>query len=138
MPFAEWFDYELIKKLAVERPDREIVLIGVDYDKSIEKSGMDKLSNIHFLGPINYTELPAYSKHFSVSTIPFILNDITESTSPVKLFEYMAMGHPIVTTNLPECKKYQSTLISKTHEEFMANIEKALTLSENAEYKETL
>lgn len=135
---AEWFDYELMKKLAIEKPDREIVLIGVDYDKSIEKSGMDKLSNIHFLGPINYTELPAYSKHFAVSIIPFILNDITESTSPVKLFEYMAMGHPIVTTNLPECRKYKSTLISKTHEEFLTNIEKALTLSEDAEYKETL
>lgn len=135
---AEWFDYELIKTLAIQRPDRDIVLIGVDYDKSIEKSGMDKLENIHFLGPVNYTDLPAYSKHFDVSIIPFILNDITESTSPVKLFEYMAMGHPIITTDLPECRKYKSTLIAKTHEEFIANVDKALELAQDEEYKETL
>ena len=135
---AEWFDYELLKKLAIERPDKEIVLIGVDYDKSIEKSGIEKLLNIHFLGPINYTELPAYSKYFDVCIIPFILNDITESTSPVKLFEYMAMGHPIVTSDLPECRKYKSTLISKTPEAFLANIDKALELTNNDEYREIL
>lgn len=135
---AEWFDYELIKRLGNEHPELEIVLIGVDYDKSIEKSGMDRIENIHFLGPMNYTDLPAYARHFSVCMIPFVLNDITESTSPVKLFEYMAMGHPIVTTNLPECRKYESTLISKTHEEFLLNIEKALTLRNDEAYKKTL
>ncbi len=135
---AEWFDYELIKKIATKRPDWEVVLIGVDYDGSIEKSGLSKFVNVNYIGPVNYLELPAYSRHFSVSTIPFILNDITESTSPVKLFEYMAMGHPIVTTDLPECRKYKSALISKTHEDFIINLDHAMLLIGDSEYSNTL
>ncbi|WP_066875088.1 glycosyltransferase [Clostridium mediterraneense] len=135
---AKWFDYELIKKMSKELPDHEIILIGIDYDKSLDKSGILQLSNVHYLGTRNYTELPTYAKFFDVATIPFVINDITEATSPVKLFEYMALGKPIVTTDLPECGKYKSPLVSKTHEEFIENIRKADNLRDNSEYLELL
>jgi glycosyltransferase involved in cell wall biosynthesis len=67
-----------------------------------------------------------------------VINDITESTSPIKLFEYMAMGKPIVTTNMPECRKYQSVLIGKNHEEFIKKIDEALSLRDDREYKNIL
>ena len=70
--------------------------------------------------------------------IPFLINEITESTSPIKLFEYMALGHPIVTTNMPECRKYSSVLIGRDITEFAAQIEKALGLRENPEYQQLL
>ncbi len=136
--FASWFDYELIRKLAQKRADLEIVLLGVDYDGSIKKAGFEQFDNITVLGPIDYQELPKYAACFDVSTIPFVINDITESTSPIKLFEYMAMGKPIVTTDMPECRKYKSVLIGKTHEEFINKIAQALTLQNDSEYKQTL
>ena len=79
-------------------------------------------------------ELNQYSQYFTISTIPFLLNDITESTSPVKLFEYMAMGHPIVTTDMRECRKYKSVLIGKSHEDFIEKLDFALTLDKKDEY----
>ncbi|MDU5651011.1 MAG: glycosyltransferase, partial [Clostridium perfringens] len=114
---AKWFDYELLKKVAKERPNYEIVLIGFLYDNSFKDSKIDELENVHYLGIVDYKELNQYSQYFTISTIPFLLNDITESTSPVKLFEYMAMGHPIVTTDMRECRKYKSVLIGKSHED---------------------
>ncbi len=136
--FASWFDYELVKKLAKEREDLEIVLLGWDYDGSIKKAGFKEFENIIVLGPIEYQKLPNYATCFDVSTIPFVINDITESTSPIKLFEYMAMGKPIVTTDMPECRKYESVLIGKKHEEFIQKIDEALSLVDDKEYKKIL
>ncbi len=131
---AKWFDYELLKKVAKERPNYEIVLIGFLYDNSFKDSKIDELENVHYLGIVDYKELNQYSQCFTISTIPFLLNDITESTSPVKLFEYMAMGHPIVTTDMRECRKYKSVLIGKSHEDFIEKLDFALTLDKKDEY----
>jgi len=136
--FASWFDYALVAKLAAQREDLEIVLLGWDYDGSIKKAGFEAYENITVLGPIDYQELPKYAACFDVSTIPFMINDITESTSPIKLFEYMAMGKPIVTTDMPECRKYKSVLIGKTHEEYIDKIDQALALKDDSEYKQIL
>ena len=136
--FANWFDYELVIELATKRPDIEILLLGVDYDGSIKRYHLEKYENITVAGPIDYKELPKYAACFDVSTIPFMINDITESTSPIKLFEYMAMKRPIVTTNMPECRKYDSVLIGKTHEEYISKIEEALTLREDENYLKLL
>ena len=132
--FASWFDYQLIIKLATRRPDLEILLLGWDYDGSIKKYNLKKYDNITVLGPIKYLELPKYAACFSVSTIPFLINDITKSTSPIKLFEYMAMGKPIVTTDMPECRKYESVLIGENHEDFLEKIDKALSLRKDKGY----
>ena len=131
---AKWFDYELLKKVAKERPNYEIVLIGFLYDNSFKDSKIDELENVHYLGIVDYKELNQYSQYFTISTIPFLLNDITESTSPVKLFEYMAMGYPIVTTDMRECRKYKSVLIGKSHEDFIEKLDFALTLDKKDEY----
>ena len=136
--FASWFDYELVVKLATQRKDLEIVLLGWDYDGTIKKYQLEEYENITVLGPIDYKELPKYASCFSVSTIPFVINEITESTSPIKLFEYMAMGKPIVTTAMPECRKYQSVLIGEDHDDFIAQIEKALKLHSDKNYLKLL
>lgn len=136
---ASWFDYELIKELAKSRPDYEIVLIGINYDGTLNKSGIEEFSNISYLGIIQYDDLiKHYANYFDVALIPFIKNDITNSTSPIKLFEYMALGKPIVTTDIDECKKYKSSMISYNSTEFIENIDKAIKLKDNKGYKELL
>jgi len=134
---AEWMDYELLEKIA--KTDKyEIVLLGISYDGSFERSGLDKYENIHFLGKKAYDILPSYAAHFDVCMIPFVISDLTASTSPVKLFEYMAAEKPIVTTDLAECKKYKSVMCAKNHDDFIALLEEALSLSTDAEHKSKL
>ena len=136
---ASWFDYNKIIKLAKERPNYEIVLIGIDYDKTLKKSGVLDLENVHYLGIIEYKYLlKQYACHFDICLIPFIKNEITDATSPVKLFEYMALGKPVVTTDINECKKYKSCNIASSDQEFIEKVDYALTLQNNDEYKKLL
>lgn len=131
---AKWFDYNLIKKVAEERPDYEIVIIGWDYDGSMKTQSLDEFKNIHYLGVKRYNILPSYAIWFDVSIIPFISNKITESTSPIKIFEYMALGTPVVTTDMRECRKYRSILLGKDYEDFIEKIDKALKLRSDGKY----
>ncbi|HPZ08938.1 MAG TPA: glycosyltransferase [Candidatus Eremiobacteraeota bacterium] len=134
---AKWFDFELVIKIARERPDYEILIFGVNYDNSLHNHCLE-YDNINILSSVNYWVLPRYTYWFQVAMIPFKINDITESTSPIKLFEYMAMGHPIVTTNMRECRKYKSVLIGIDHEDFINKLDKALLLKKDKIYQEVL
>lgn len=136
--FAKWFDYHAVVHLATHRPDYNILLLGLDYDGSIKEHKLEQYSNIKAIGPIDYKQLPNYACWFDVSTIPFLINDITESTSPIKLFEYMALGKPIVTSKMPECLKYRSTAIYDGTADFTTKVDAALKRSSDSEYLQIL
>ncbi len=130
---ATWFDYDLIKYLAQKCPNCEIVLIGVEYDHSFKKQHLNDYKNIHFLGTIPYKELPNYAMFFTTCMIPFLINDITQATSPLKLFEYMAMHKPIITTPMHECKKYKSVMIANNKEEFVSLTNKSFKMTKETD-----
>lgn len=134
---AKWFDYELLEEIAKTRK-YQIVLFGIAYDDSLEKFGLDQYSNIHFMGARDYSILQNYASKMDVLTIPFLINDITRATSPVKLFEYMALNKPIVTTDMDECRKYESVFIGHSHEEFIEKLEEALQAGKSEEYQKLL
>jgi GT2 family glycosyltransferase/glycosyltransferase involved in cell wall biosynthesis len=135
---ATWFDYELVIELAEKRPNYEIVLIGYNYDNSLGKYEFHKLSNVSIMDPVDYRVLPKYACWFDVCIIPFRINEITEAVSPIKLFEYMALGRPIVTTDMAECRKYRSVLIGNNHDHFIQKVDEALTLRNDKDYGELL
>lgn len=120
---ASWFDYDLIKRLAKEYPDNAFVLIGIKYDTSFDLSEIEKIPNIKYLGSVNYKILPSYAKYFDIAWIPFVINKITLSTNPIKVFEYMALEKFIITSDLPECNKYKSVKIAKNYNDYKNLIE---------------
>ena len=133
---AKWFDYDLIKKLAYSNK-YSIVLFGIKYDESFDEN-LSNEKNIYFMGPRDYKVLKEYAKYADILTIPFVINNITLATSPVKIFEYMALHKPIVTTDMPECRKYKSVLIGHNHDEFIKKIDEALKLKNDKKYIELL
>jgi glycosyltransferase involved in cell wall biosynthesis len=137
--FASWFDYQLLEAVAKQKPEWEFLLIGWDYDGTLAKSNLPALANVTVLGPVPYSMLSKYAQWFTVCTIPFLINEVTNATSPVKVFEYMAMGKPIVTTPLPECKKYSQVIISNTDSDsFISGIASGLRLADNQAYQEAV
>jgi GT2 family glycosyltransferase len=131
---ARWFDYDLVRQAAQKHPDWDFVLIGPNHDHTLLASNILSLPNIHWLGAREYSQLPGYLRHFSVATIPFLVNDITLATSPIKLFEYMAARKPIVTSDMPECRKYPGVLVARDTKEYIDHLESALTLTHDSAY----
>lgn len=105
---AEWFDYELLDAVAERRPDWNFLLIGPMLDESARRRGRSllKRANVYWIGARRYEQLPDYLRLFDVALIPFVINDITRATSPLKLYEYLAAGKPIITTPMPECESF--------------------------------
>jgi glycosyltransferase involved in cell wall biosynthesis len=125
---ARWFDYGLLKAVAALRPDYQFVLIGPDYDGTLGPQKLGGHGNIHWMGVKPYADLPGYLKCFDVATIPFVVNEITHATSPLKLFEYMAGGKPVVVTPMRESMQYEVVLVAATAEEFALQLDHALEL----------
>ncbi|WP_312072912.1 methyltransferase [Atlantibacter sp.] len=136
---AKWIDYDLLNKIS-EVNNFVILLIGYEHDSSLRESGLLDKDNVYFLGSKSYFELPQYAYYYDIGILPFKKYKLTESVSPVKLFEYMALGKPVVTTDLVECLKYNSCLIAEAedHETFVENLLKAVALKNNADYQLTL
>lgn len=94
----ERVDVELIYRVASERPDWRLVFVGPDYLSAPSRTRLAALPNVHLLGPRSYEELPAYMGLFDVCIIPHRVTPFTESLNPIKIYEYLATGLPIVST----------------------------------------
>lgn len=130
---ANWIDYDLLRRIA-EDGRFELVLIGYAHDSSLVESRLLECAHVHFLGSKSYFELNRYAASYDIGILPFKRYELTESVSPVKLFEYMAAGKPVVTTDLRECTKYKSCLVASDHDQFMAHLGLATTLRTEATY----
>jgi glycosyltransferase involved in cell wall biosynthesis len=92
----ERIDYDLLRKLADENSDAELVMVGPVV--KVDPAELPQGPNIRWLGQRQYSELPSYVKGFDVCLMPFALNEATEYINPTKTLEYMAAGKPIVST----------------------------------------
>jgi len=96
----ERFDFDLFEYLAKENQDKNFVIIGPVWKGVLEKakSLKKKHKNIWFLGRKNYAQSPQYLKQFTVAIIPHKINHFIKSTNPMKMYEYLACGLPVVST----------------------------------------
>lgn len=123
---AEWFDVELVEMCAKRYPQYQFVLIGRVTNNDIGR--LQSLSNVILTGEIPYRELPAYVRYFDVCLIPFQLTPLIEATNPVKFYEYLSSGKPVVSVNLPELQPYKEhCYLAGSREHFVKNIASALS-----------
>ena len=134
---AEWIDYDLLHAI-VNTGQYELVLLGLEHDSSFQASGLSRQPQVHFLGSRSYFELNRYTRYYDIAILPFKKNQLTDAVSPVKIFEYMAAGKPVVTTDLLECRKYASCLVASSTEEFLEQLERANHLKSDPGYQEVL
>jgi glycosyltransferase involved in cell wall biosynthesis len=96
-------DFDLLIALARARPAWSFALVGPvgPGDPRTDVSGLAAESNIHLLGPRMYSELPDVLRAADAGLIPYARNSLTESIFPMKVYEYLAAGRPVVSTPLP-------------------------------------
>ena len=102
----KWMDFELLEGLARRLPEVTFVLIG---PIQTDVSCLANYPNIHLLGARTHDELPRYIGVFDVGIVPYVLSDYTANVYPTKLNEYLAMGIPVVATDLLEIRRFNRT-----------------------------
>jgi GT2 family glycosyltransferase/glycosyltransferase involved in cell wall biosynthesis len=122
---ADWFDVQLVVHAAKARPDYAFVLLGGVFN--LDVSELESLPNVLLLGQRPYETMPQYLYHFDVCMIPFKINPITEATDPVKLYEYLSAGKPVVSVALSEVELYSEYIyIARDRDEFVAQLDAAV------------
>ncbi|MBI5020377.1 MAG: glycosyltransferase [Ignavibacteriales bacterium] len=119
-----WVDIELVFKCAKAYPSVSFVLIG---RATVDIGKYSRLENFIYLGEVSYDELPNYARLFDAGIVPFVLNELTIASNPIKILEYLALGLPVISTNLPEARRFgNSILIAEDDNEFISLIDVAL------------
>lgn len=122
-----WVDCALLARVAELRPQYSFVLIG---DTVSDVSALRARPNVRLLGRRPHAELPAYCAAFQGGLLPFVRNALTDCVNPIKLKEYLAAGLPVVSTPIPEARRYHdAVLLADSAEEFVRACDAALTYS---------
>jgi glycosyltransferase involved in cell wall biosynthesis len=119
-----WFDVESVAHAAATHPEWHFVLIGRVEDKRI--LNLRQFPNVRFLGEIPHAELHMYMSKFTAALIPFVRNELTMGTNPIKLYEYFSYGLPVVGARLPELEEFGSLVyLYEGREAFVDQVAKA-------------
>ncbi len=128
---AYWIDLELLRYVARQRPNWQVVMVGPIH---VNISGLDGLPNIHFVGRKPYEILPNYLAWCDIALNPYKLDSISENCSPLKIYEYMAAGMPTVSTDMPEARQFPGLIgVAKNYDDFIHEAEKILNRTDEAQ-----
>ena len=123
----EWFDFDALNALTERLPDVSFVLIGPD---AMARARLVARPNLHVLGRRPYPEIPAYLHAADVGLIPFDVHGhraLVDSIHPLKLYEYLAAGLPVVAADWEELRGLESPArLCRTQDAYVAAIREAL------------
>jgi len=121
-----WVDLKLIGYIARNRPDWSIVLIGPIHPLA-DAADIKGLPNVHLIGKQPQSEIPRLLKGIDVSLNPYKPDDVAKHASPLKLYEYLAAGKPVVSTDMPEARKFEAQVrIARDYSEFLEHCAQAI------------
>ncbi|WP_018086323.1 glycosyltransferase [Desulfurispora thermophila] len=122
----DWIDLDLLARTARAYPQGSMVLIG-PVGAGVDVSELAALPNVHLLGRRDKEVLPSYMKGFDVCLNPFKINELTDRVSPLKFYEYLATGKPVVSVDMPGVRDFAGVIeIAATPGEFVAAVGRAL------------
>lgn len=127
--WGEWFDWGLLQNLADDMKNVNFVIIGNIPRENPKFKELKEHKNLIFLGLKNQYELPGYLSYADVCIIPFKFDEkIIKYTNPLKIYEYLAMKKPVVSTYMNELEGIPFVYLSKDTNIFKENLNNALKL----------
>jgi glycosyltransferase involved in cell wall biosynthesis len=126
---APWFDFGLMTAVAQQRPEVAFVLVGpVDPGLKSQASKLSELPNVKLMPPQRSERIADFVRGFTVGILPFRVNEMTEAVTPLKMYEYLACGVPMVATPLPACVREPAVRTASDPETFAAAIDAGIEL----------
>jgi glycosyltransferase involved in cell wall biosynthesis len=131
---ATKLDTGLLVDLARLRPEWSIVLVGPRGagDPGSDLSALDRAPNIHLVGPRDASALPTVLRGADAGLIPYAVNDLTRSVFPMKVYEYLAAGLPVIATPLPALEDIDALEIVRNAHQLASAVERELALDSPA------
>jgi glycosyltransferase involved in cell wall biosynthesis len=125
---ATKLDLDLLEGVARTRPGWSIALVGPvgAGDPHTDVSALERLRNVHLLGSRPYAALPDVLRGADVALVPYAINELTRSVFPMKVYEYLAAGLPVVTTPLPALDGTAGIEVAADARATVAAVERAL------------
>jgi glycosyltransferase involved in cell wall biosynthesis len=128
---------KLLCEIAHSRPGWQILLIGHVRPGRVNITPLLKFPNVHILGPHPFADLPALLNGMDLLLIPYVHDELTDFISPIKLYEYLAVGKPVISVDLPEVHPLAQWIsIAESPSEWMSAIEQALQTDTPAQVAE--
>jgi len=122
-------DLDLLAYVARKRPEWSLVLIGPAGigERKTHLADLKRMPNVFLLGERPYGDLPFYLKGFDVCMIPFRRNEYTAHVFPIKFFEFLATGKPVVITPIPSlCDYYEYVRVGENPDRFIEQLQAAI------------
>ena len=122
-------DVDLVTAVARQLPGGRgsVVLLGPDHLPPADRARLLALGNVFLVPAVPYARVPDYLRAFDVNLVPHVVSPFTESLNPIKLWEYLAAGKPIVSTRVAGFRDYpEHVALADTAPEFAAAIGRVL------------
>jgi glycosyltransferase involved in cell wall biosynthesis len=128
-------DLDLIRTMASLKPEWSWVFIG---SVQVPLGDLQDFPNVQFLGQKSHAELVRYLRNFDVCIVPYANTEATATVLPTKINEYLAVGKPVVSTDIPAVREFNDlhqvlSMTAGRHEDFLAAIEAALATALDGE-----
>ena len=133
--FKDLMDLDLLIRLAETHPEASLVIVGEErgsrqFRRDDRYQQLKSMANVFFLGHKPYDKLPAYLCGFDVCLLPFLCNEWIRNSSPNKIFQYLASGKPVVSTDFPEAHRTEpEVMVAADHTQFISMVDTALRSS---------
>jgi glycosyltransferase involved in cell wall biosynthesis len=126
-----FIDYDLLEQVARAHPDKTLVLVGRVEGCQTQVRRLCKLGNVVHLGQQPRASIPGYMSAFDVCLNPFRVGRVADSVSPLKVYEYLATGRPVVSTPMRALQMEDAGQVvhfAQSAEDFCRQIDQCLTL----------
>lgn len=126
----EWIDWELIGRATDALPDLQFVFVG-PHNNASAVSDLANRPNVKVLGSRPYDLIPAYIAAFDVCWVPFKVGEITAAANPVKIYEYLALAKPVVSTTVADHDSFAGLVrVGRNHDQVIQFLRDAIALGQ--------
>ncbi len=137
---TEKLDLELLEKIAARLEDGSrgsLVLVGpvnvASRDATERIACLRSLKGVTFTGQKDAADVPAFLRAFDVGLIPYRSGDQARSIDPLKLYEYLAFGKPVVAVDIPSVRPFRELVhVARHHEEYLRLLDAAAAEKDEA------
>lgn len=126
---GQWVDIELMEKIAKEH---NLYVVGEPFGKRLP-------AGVRYIRSVSHNDLIPYIQHADCCILPFDSSDVAYYSCPIKTYEYLQFGKPVISTDIPESRylaKNNAVTIAKNHSEFILGIHQALNLKQTYDAKQ--